>query len=609
MLLEQLKAYAEERLEKLPPTLYSEVPVRYLIELDGDGRLLTPQPIDTSDPASRRTRRGTPRLVPQIQRTSGVKPLLLVDKPDYVLGYFGPKLDSQSDDERQKRERRVTACHAAYVDLIDRCFAATSEPVVSAVREFLKNEPLAQLRLDESFDTSALISFRVDGVFPTDIQSVQSFWASEHALSGDENGSPVMQCLICGEQRPVLDRLQSKIKGVPGGQTSGTALISANAAAFGSYGLRGSLIAPTCPECGEHFTLAMNALLADERHRRFLGGAVIVCWTRRDVEFDFLGPITDPQPEQVRQLIDALWEPSAALPEVDDTAFYSAILSGSGGRTVVRDWIDTTVGNVKLQLAEWFVRQSIVDEYGDPPRPLGIYALAAATVRELKDAPPTIPRMFLRSALTGTPLPWNLLAEAVRRCRAEQRVTRQQAALIKLVLSSHEPVAEEKNMIQLDTDHPRAAYHCGRTLAVLEEIQRRAIPGINATIVDRFYGTASTAPASVFARLLRGAQPHLAKLNRDQTGAYHALQGRLEEILSHLAGFPTTLTLQDQGLFALGYYHQRAFDRAQARAARERRENEMAAGASDVTEDAGLPLDGVSDLDEIATEKGISNDR
>ena len=106
---------------KLPPTLYSEAPVRYLIELDGDGRLLTPQPIDTSDPASRRTRRGTPRLVPQIQRASGIKPFLLVDKADYVLSYVGTVANSSSDEQRQKRERRVAACHDAYLDLVERC--------------------------------------------------------------------------------------------------------------------------------------------------------------------------------------------------------------------------------------------------------------------------------------------------------------------------------------------------------------------------------------------------------------------------------------------------------------------------------------------------------
>ena len=153
-------------------------------------------------------------------------------------------------------------------------------------------------------------------------------------------------------------------------------------------------------------------------------------------------------------------------------------------------------------------------------------------------------------------------------------------------------------MVQLNPEHASAAYQCGRALAILEEIQRAAMPGVNATIVDRFYGTASTAPASVFPRLVRGARPHLAKLERDRRGAHIALQeGLIEEILGHLAGFPTTLRLREQGLFALGYYHQRAFDRAQARAARDRRtgEEQTLSDALVITDDGTTVEKGTDD--------------
>ena len=129
-------------------------------------------------------------------------------------------------------------------------------------------------------------------------------------------------------------------------------------------------------------------------------------------------------------------------------------------------------------------------------------------------------------------------------------------------------------MVQLQTDHPEAGYHCGRLLAVLENIQRESAKPtkLNTTIIDRFYGTASTAPASVFGRLVKGAQSHLSKIRRRKdNAAEYALQERLEEILTTLseisspASFPTTLNLNQQGFFALGYYHQRADDRAQMR--------------------------------------------
>jgi CRISPR-associated protein Csd1 len=228
----------------------------------------------------------------------------------------------------------------------------------------------------------------------------------------------------------------------------------------------------------------------------------------------------------------------------------------------VRDWIDTTVGAAKEQLDRWFTGQRIVGPDGEPARPFGIRALAAATVRELKDVPTPTIRALFRTALVGTPLPTSMLYQVVRRCRAAQSVTRQQAALIKLVLWSQQVFTQEDMMVELDLDNPSTAYHCGRLLAVLADVQRNAIG--KAAIVDRFYGTASSAPASVFPRLLRGARPHLHKLDRDRPGVAFALERRLEEVSSGITAFPTTLTLQEQGLFALGFYHQRAHDRKAA---------------------------------------------
>ncbi len=556
MLLRRLVEYSDRL--KLPPPLYNEGPVRYIIDLDSEGRLLSPQPVDTADPANPRTRRGTPRLVPQIQRSSRIKPLLLADKADYVLGYGAKDADSA----------RVAACHAAFLDLVERCAAETGEPTVGAVLRFLRNGPLVLLDLPPDFDPRGVITFRVDGVLPIDLPSVQAFWAAEHDPA--RRGAQVMQCLVCGEERPVLDRLQGKIKGIRGGQSSGTSIISANAPAFESYGLSASVVAPTCPACGERFTKGLNHLLADERSHRVIADAVFAVWTREDVGFNLFTFMDNPSVEDVQVLLDSVFRGRPG-PDVDSTDFYAVSLSASVARAVVRDWIDTTVGTVKENLARWFQRQRIVNLAGNPAPPLGLYALAVATVMKASDLPVTTPRALLRAAITGAPVPYGILHQAVQRCRAERLVTRPRAALIKLALLSNAPPSKEDEMVRLDPEHPSPAYQCGRLLAVLEAAQRAAITGINATVVDRFYGTASTTPASVFPRLLRGAQPHLAKLERDRRGTYIALQQRLEEILGRVGRFPSTLTLQEQGLFALGYYHQRAYDHEQAREAAERR--------------------------------------
>ncbi len=568
MLLRRLVEYAGRLPEA--PTLYVETPVRYLIELDGQGRLRNLRPTDTADPASPRTKRGQPHRVPRVQRTSAVKPLLLCDGADYTLGVAAEGKDPQ----------RAAACHQSYRDLLDRCLAETQEPAVRAVRDFLANEPLGQLDLPEAFAGDALVTFLVDDQFVVDLPAVRAFWGRYNDPAGAETPR-VMQCVVCGRERPVLARLQGKIKGIPGGQTSGTAIISANAEAFESYGLKASLVAPTCAACGEAFTRALNALLADRACSYVLGGAAFVFWTRSGRPTPFASLLREPQPEEVRALLASLKRGGPA-PAVDADAFYAAALSASGGRAVVRDWLDTTLAEAKRHCALWFQRQAIAGAWGEEPKPFGLYALAGATVRDpAKDlAPPTV-RALVHAALAGAPLPIDLLYEAVRRSRAEQGVTQPRAALIKLVLRSRQPGNEEDKMVELDLSNSSPAYRCGRLLAELEAAQTAAIPGAKATIVSRFYGTASSAPASVFGHLLTGAQAHLTKLERDNPGAHGRLQRNLEEIQAGLSRFPRVLTLEEQGLFALGYYHQRAHDRAQAKAGAERRRAAQAADSDE----------------------------
>ena len=224
MLLESLKEYSG-RIE-LPPRYMWRVRCVTSSSLTARARWLNPEPTDTADPDDRRTTRGVRRAVPQIQKTSAIRPQLLSHNAEYTLGLA----------REASRPERVVRAHQAYLDLLGRCTQATQEPAVTAVLRFLQNRPLEKLKLSEDFDAGASITFRVAGAFPVDLRPVQEFWALEN-----EPGDEVMQCLICGQRRPVLKRLQQKVKGLRGGQTSGTSLISANAEAFESYGLKESL--------------------------------------------------------------------------------------------------------------------------------------------------------------------------------------------------------------------------------------------------------------------------------------------------------------------------------------------------------------------------------
>ena len=561
MLLQRLKEYAEQERDSfvLPPTLYSERAIRYVVDLHPDGSLDSPSLLDTADPDDRATRRGVRMMVPSVKRSSEIKPLLLADTLEYTLGVA---VDSSRIDRAAER-------HRAYKDLVERCAIETQDPSVRAVAKFLGDGGVDILHVPDDTDMTASVTFRVDGRFPINDPGVQAFWASVAAGSS----SRMMQCIVCHRVKPVLDRLDKKIKGVPGGLPTGTSLISANSTIFESYGLRHSQIAPTCADCGEKFTEALNHLLRDQRHHVRFGGTKVVFWTRVETGMDWGAILNAPGDPSVREQVRSLWR-GGSQPEIDDSAFYGASLSGSGGRVVVRDWLDTTVGSVRKAISHWFTSQAIAGRAGEAPAPVGIFALASSTVMTPRDISPNLTSSLVRSALHGVPVPKGLLYQAVKRNRVEQRVTRPRAALIKLVLvSNSRQTHPEDYMVDLDTTNHDPAYLCGRLLYVLENAQTSAVGSISSTIVDRYYGTASSAPASVFSRLMRGAQPHLSKLRRDNTPAYWAIQRSITEIVEVLPSFPKTLTLEGQGLFALGFYHQRASHVRQIQAARGNDEN------------------------------------
>lgn len=553
MFLQRLVEYSR-RLD-LPPALYVETPVRYVIDLDRDG---TPAGItDTADPSSRETRRGVRRLAPSVKRSSGIKPLLLADNAEYTLGLA-------RDDAKRGR---VDDAHAAYLELLEACRTATGSPEVGAVTQFMSHIP--ELPLPADFDRAGLITFRVNGTFVVDQPGVQAFWAAENA----PGNALQMQCLICGQRRPVLERLQANIKGglIPGGQTSGTAIISANAAAFESYGLTASLTAPTCSDCGERFTKALNHLLSEEDSHIRVGDSVYVFWTREpEATWDPFTLLDRADAEDVRVFMESVRSgtPGAVA---DPNRFYAVALSAAGGRAVVREWIDMTLPDARDALRRWFAAHAIIDVNTGARRHFSIKALAGATAREFKDISPATTRTLLHSAFTGAPVPAGLASAVVLRSRAERRVTAAHASMIRLVLGARAGSAEEEDaMVALQQDHASAGYQCGRLLAVLEAIQRAALPNVKAGIIDRYFGSASASPARILPRLAQGAQPHLGVLQRERPATHAALQRRLEEVLDHLPMFPRILTLEDQGLFLLGYYHQRADDRARARAASER---------------------------------------
>jgi len=534
MMLQRLVEFAPRT--DAPPPMYQKTRVKWLIDLSPEGKLVGVVPLTGGEGRGRE--RGKEMLVPHIGRTVKIAAKLLADNAEYVLG--------AGDDPK------TPARHSAFYELVKLCGEQTGEESVKAVQVFLETCEDKPAVLPQEAEDGDIVTFRIEGRLPVDLPSVRRFWAT-HTLSGGKS----MQCLICGNEGKVEERLPLKIKGIPGGQVSGTSIISANSEAFESYGLRASLVGPTCRTCAEAFTNSINYMLASENHRLRVGPTAFVFWTKQEAGFSPVSLLSNPDDKDVKTLLESYRTGRYSDSTVSPEAFYALSLSASGGRAVLRDWLDTTVPKAQENLARWFRLQRLLDSDGKPGKPFGVDALAASLYLKPKDQMvANVPRALVRCALYGEMLPNWLLAQAVGRNRAEQEVTRHRAALIKAVLLSQMKDYKEDYMEKLDLSCTSPGYLCGRLLAELEAAQKAAI-NPRATLVDRYYGAASSAPATVFGNLMRMNRAHMSTLNRDKPGIYIRIDQNLQEILSGLKEFPKTLNLKEQAMFALGYYHQK----------------------------------------------------
>lgn len=551
------------RLKDLPPSGYQPAFVTKIVRLSANGALRDVVPATGE---KRGKREGLTVLVPREtpQRTVAVKPRLICDNANYVLGR-----QREKDTAARTAER-----HAAYVEIVDQCASSTGEPSVSAIREWLRAGGAAHLCASPLIEDDDELMFEVDGVRPTDLPSVRSFWA---AHAGDYREG---RCLVTGTTGAVVDRMPFPIKGIPEGQMSGTSLVSVNNPSGCSYGLEAALNSPIGADTAERVCNALNHLLGSERHSLRVGKSVFVYWTRTECDFDLWSLLSRPDAEHVGRLI-ASARSGLRVADLDPNDFYVLALSANASRIVVRDYQETTLGRLRASLGSWFDRLAIAGYSGETAEPVGIFRLSAALYREPRDIPAHVPTSLMRSAITGAPIPDYLLGLAVRRNQAMQgpfhEINRKRflceprLALIKAIITQKENIPLEA----LNTSHPDPAYHCGRLLAALERIQRAALGDINATVVDRYYGAACASPGSILGGLVNDAQAHLGKLRKESRDYFHQLQ--LEEILGAIGpDFPRTLSLHRQGLFALGFYHQKAHDRAQAAAAKAAKEGASA---------------------------------
>jgi CRISPR-associated protein Csd1 len=403
--------------------------------------------------------------------------------------------------------------------------------------------------------------FQLDGdmAFVHDRPKIKDIWIKHFRGKKPE---VVSTCLVSGRTAPIA-RLHPDIKGVRGAQPKGAAIVSFNLDAFASYGKMQNYNAPVSEEIAFTYTAVLNELLRFESTQKVqIGDATTVFWTERKSPIEgFMGIILAPREDrgevaEVRRYLHAVRDGKHPSEIDPDIKFFILGLSPNASRLSVRFWHVSTVGDIGAKIGKHFRDLSISKSYQSDPDFPGMWQLLRETAAQGKNdnISPLLAGAVTRSILTGAIYPRSLLSDVINRIRADQRVNYLRASAIKgCLVRGFRPkhITKEVSMV-LDKESKDVAYRLGRLFAVLEKAQKDAMPGARATIKNKFFGSASATPRMVFPQLLRIAQHHL---NKAEYGWYtHKL---IKETMEEVREFPPYLSLDEQGMFTIGYYHQR----------------------------------------------------
>lgn len=572
MILQALTQYYEDllRLGKINRPGWSKQKLNYSLLLSEEGELLQLLHLQQEVQRGNKTVLGPQEMwVPSpVKRSSGIRPNFLCDTSSYLLGVDG----------KGKADRSID-CFAASKALHLQLLKEVDSPVARAIVRFFEHWDPSQAAshpaLQEDWEEllqGGNLTFSLDKQFAALDPAIADAWTRHYEDSSAE-AEPI-RCLVTG-QTGTLARLHPSIKGVAGAQSSGASLVSFNAPAFCSFEHEQGANAPVSDYAAFAYTTALNTLLADRNRVSRVGDTTILCWAaggESAYQDCFLMSIFNDSYTE-NDILNTLhhlskgesiqWDDTRLSP---DTRFYVLGLAPNAARLSVRFFWQNSFGALARNLERHYQRLEIIRPSFDKFPTLSIWRLVLETVRKAPPggrAPEPHPRLagdLLLAVLNDTLYPATLLNGVELRIRAERSVSRGQAAILKAYYTKYleqfqpDSPMKEALTVQLNEQTNYLPYLLGRLFAVLEGLQQSANPGINTTIKDRYFNSASATPAIVFPQLINLAQKHLNKLDGGLAVYYDK---QITELSSRITQtLPTRMSLAEQSAFQLGYYHE-----------------------------------------------------
>lgn len=576
MILQALTQYYQRKAENgsdIAPQGFEYKQIPFIIVIDKDGNFI--QLEDTRGTDSK-TKKGSFFLAPLASTRSGKNSAnvanLLWDHYGYILAH--PKEDTDTALEMANRQRQ------AFKQRIDE--VVTDDLGVKAVKEFLANDN--NIELVKNTDTwqqclkikGCNLTFRLQGETDLICQSkaIQTYIANQSNNQADREDESSQKgiCLITGK-KDTIARLHQPIGGV---NAKPAPFASINLDAFESYHKSQGFGFPVSEKGMFEYTTALNTLLKSDNRFR-IGETVAVCFSEKQSDFEddlallFGDNVKKDNPDEFINTVKNLFSSihNGAYTKDDGMQKMHVLgLSPNVARIVVRFWYESTVAQMAVNIAQWFDDIRMVKGVNSPyPEYMPLLRLLCNLVFEGKseNLPPNLIADVTKAILNGCVLPITLLQMAIRRNRAEQSVTYARASLIKAYLNrqirfncSKNTIKNKEITVSYDPNRQDIGYVLGALFATLEKVQEDSSESkINATIKDRYYGSASSTPLTVFATLIKLSQHHLSKISKSKPNSAVYFNKELGEIMNKIDKFPSHLNMEQQGLFAIGYYQKR----------------------------------------------------
>lgn len=570
MILQSLMQYYESLAEegKVPRMGWCHAKVSCAIDLNEDGQVKAIIPLKVSEMFGKKE-----VLVPQqmnvpqmVVRSSGISANFLCDNSKYMLG-----IDSTGTSQSIKE--CFMAARDKHCSILQDSKGRMAKAIIRYFEQWNPDNadvnPVIKAHWEDLTDGGNLI-FCMESDYAQEDEEIKKIWN----IYQDNNSYLVDGiCLVTGEKTEIA-RIHRGIKGVPGAQSSGAALVSFNAPAFESYGKEQSYNAPVGKNAEFAYTTALNYLLSEKKYTFQLGDSMVIYWAEsaqtqyQDIFKNFFNSSIDNQKELEKvfgNLKNGL-EVDIDYVKIDlNQRFYILCLAPNAARLSIRFFYENSFGNILENLSRHYERMSIVKPEWEKDY-LSIQEMLMETVnKKSKDKKPVsnMATLVLRDILVDDRYPTSLYTGVLTRIRAEQGgITYGRAAIVKAYLIKNYNMKEGEKYMGLNENCNEQAYVLGRLFAILELIQKDANPGINSTIKDRYFNSACATPASVFPILIKLKNSHLKKLERNSTGLRIQYEKIITELMGKLnmaetqIGFPRRLSLEEQGKFMLGYYHQ-----------------------------------------------------